>query len=53
MDESGVSLGTTISLRPSLSATSAALSIRFDELPQAIADNVDILHGTTAMALIL
>ena len=45
----GVSRGTITRRRRSLSATSAARSMRFEETPPAIRPTVPIEHGTMAM----
>ena len=50
MAESGVSRGTRISLRASLSMTSAARSIRLSASPAAIAASVPMVQGQTTMA---
>ncbi len=44
-DESGVSRGTSTSLRPSLSATEAARWMRFAMAPAASVPTVDIEQG--------
>ena len=50
---SGVSRGTRISFRPSLSATSAARWIRFDADPEATAVRVRIEQGAITMPSVL
>jgi hypothetical protein len=47
MDESGVSRGTSTSLRPSFSATDAARWIRFAIAPAARVPTVDMEQGQT------
>ncbi len=48
---SGISLGTSISLLLSFSATAAALVMRESDIPAAIFASVFIEHGITTMAL--
>ena len=50
IDESGVSRGTSTSLRRSLSATEAARWMRFVIAPEASVPTVDIEHGQTTYA---
>ena len=50
MSESGVSRGTSTSLRPSLSATDAARWIRLAIAPAATVPTVDIEHGQMTYA---
>src|SRR5262245_60567896 len=49
ISESGVSRGTTTRRRRSLSVTSAARSIKLDEIPFAMRPSVPVEHGTIAM----